>query len=304
MRKPRVNVIVPCTSRKTVAVEYSAQLREISEKNLKPRVEEWFYRLSEIRIGCRSAFNMYCGSAWTPVTKIVQSLDIDVWIISAGYGLLHHSDVIVPYAATFSSPHPDSVTMSKTFQSSDWWMQCCKSHKIQRSVKTISDLAKQNPEVPILIAVSKPYLEAVESDICSARSLLVASNLLSIVSVGSTKGGILADNLLPCDTRMEQVIGLGRSSINTRILGTIIQEHNAGFDYESIKLQINKLQFHQTQTSYPVRSRMTDEEVLNFIIKSRDGNNSFTSMLTNLRSLGYACEYRRFKKLHQLSKIK
>ena len=304
MRKPRVNVIVPCTSRKTVAVEHSAQLREVSERNLKPRVEEWFYRLSEIRIGCRSASNMYCGSAWTPVTKIVQSLDIDVWIISAGYGLLHHSDVIVPYAATFSSPHPDSVTISNSFQSSDWWMQCCESHTIQRSVKTISDLAKQNPEVPILIAVSKPYLEAVESDICSARSLLVASNLLSIVSVGSTKSGILADNLLPCDTRMEQVIGLGRSSINTRILGTIIQEHKEGFDYESINLQINKLQFHQTQTSYPVRSRMTDEEVLNFIIKSRDGNKSFTFMLKNLRDLGYACEYRRFKKIHQLSKIK
>jgi hypothetical protein len=292
--KPRVNLVVSCTARKTTGVEFSAHMRQVVGIDLESRAKEWFTRLNQIRTGCRPAMKMYCGSAWTPVLGISKLSDINIWIISAGYGLLHHSDVIVPYAATFSSAHLDSVSRNNLFHASDWWIKCCSLNKRQ---KTISDLAKENPDVPIIVAVSKPYLEAVKWDLFSAKSMLVSRRLLSIISVGSPKNGVFESNILPCDTRMEQVIGLGRSSLNTRILGDVMNNHHAEFDFDSLYSFITNRQQYKNPTSYPVRDRMTDKEVSDFITKNVGVSQSFTVILKKLRDSGCACEYKRFKQL-------
>jgi hypothetical protein len=298
--KPKVNVIVPCTARKTTEIEHQAHMSEVVGKDLETRAQEWFTRLTQIRTGCRPAIDMYCGSAWTPVLRIARSSEINIWIISAGYGLLHHSDIIAPYAATFSSTHPDSVSTDQMFHVSDWWMKCCSLNKTR---KTITDLAKENPDVPIVVAVSKPYLEAVQADLCSARSILLDGDLLSIISVGAIKDGVLESNLLPCDTRMEQVIGLGRSSLNTRILEEIVENHDEGFNFKNLYLFIMSRQQGQVPTLYPVRSRMTDKEVVDFIAANIHDSKSFTVLLRRLRDLGGACEYKRFKQLFNCSMI-
>ena len=297
MAKPRVNVIVPCTARKNAGVEELAYIRQVTSRNLESRVEEWFNRLTQIKNGKRPAIRMYSGSAWTPVLGISERPDINIWIISAGYGLLHHSDEIVPYAATFSHQHPDSVSIHNRFSTSDWWMECCKNNNMRSTVKTIYELAQQNPDVPIIVAVSKSYLDAVKTDLSIARSLLVDSSLLSIISVGSNKFGPFSNNLLPCDTRMEKLLGMGRSSLNTRILGNIINNNDADFDFSSLSARITGLQLNQTTTVYPVRRRMSDKDVANFIADNLDCTRSFTFTLKRLRDSGYACEYKRFKEL-------
>lgn len=302
MAKQKVNVIVPCTDRKTAEVEELAYIRQVTSRNLESRVEEWFNHLTQVKNGKRAAIKMYSGSAWTPVLGISKWPDINIWIISAGYGLLHHSDEIVPYAATFSHQHPDSVSLHNKFSTSDWWMACCKNNNTRSTVKTISELAKQNPDVPIIVAVSKSYLDAVQADLCTARGFLVNSSLLSIISVGSNKFGPLANNLLPCDTRMEKLLGLGRSSLNTRILGDILNNHDAEFEFKSLTSRIIGQQLNQSTTTYPVRSRMTDKEVVDFIAESLS-TQSFTFTLKQLRDSGRACEYKRFKALFNRLKI-
>jgi len=253
--------------------------------------------LKRIRTGYRPATNIYCGSSWTPVVGLSKCLDINVWIVSAGYGLIHHSDSIVSYAATFSRLHPDSVSVETLFSTSDWWNQSCKYNITGRSVKTISDVVKEDRTVPIIVALSKNYLDAVYKDLCNARSNLESSNLLSIVSVGSTKDGELLKNFLPCDTRMEKVIGWGRSSLNTRILSELVKKCDV-FDFESLCSSIDRLQENQTPATYPVRERLTDAEVLDFITTNLRGTQSFTSILKRLRDSGRACEYQRFKSLY------
>lgn len=43
--------------------------------------------------------------------SIYDAQPIELWVLSAGFGLLKHGDAIVPYQATFATGHKDSIPL-------------------------------------------------------------------------------------------------------------------------------------------------------------------------------------------------
>jgi hypothetical protein len=244
---------------------------------------------------------MYCGGAWVPVLNLLADPKNHVWIVSAGHGLLSPEAEIPPYSATFSMGQPDSVAPppSPSFTTQDWWNECCRMRSNRIGPSCLADVAKGSPDTPLIAALSTEYLDAVRFDLIEARESLSSPNLLIIISSGSRKDGIFADNLLPCDSRMENKVGMGRSSLNVRILHHVMRRYSDKLSAPLLRNIYGRIQNTLQKSTYPSRSRATDEEVIAFIRSSttKSASLSHSRLLRQFRDSGMACEQSRFRTL-------
>ncbi|EDV0839708.1 hypothetical protein OY10_004577 [Salmonella enterica subsp. enterica serovar Havana] len=97
-----VHLIVTCTCRKTVA---AGDAVFPDERDAGRAYGIWLERLAQARLGSlpMTAGELYTGQHWSRAAAAVARSSAEIWIISAGLGLLHVSEPVVPYEATFSS---------------------------------------------------------------------------------------------------------------------------------------------------------------------------------------------------------
>ena len=127
---PVINVIVNCTARKTLR-DCDAFMRNVTKCSLDARLKQWIHCLSRDSSKAIPALDLYCGDSWANILKGIESPRLKVccnlWIASAGYGLVSSSDNLVCYSATFTSGSEDSVLAGDCpkFNSLDWWTAIC-----------------------------------------------------------------------------------------------------------------------------------------------------------------------------------
>ena len=259
------------------------------------------------------AADLYCGSAWVPARELIESHAgrVRVWIVSAGQGLLTPETMICPYAATFSAGHLDSVisACNGTHSTADWWRLLCEwRQKISRSACcSVAGIAKRFPKESIIAALSSDYLDAVHDDLILARGALCNPDRLVIVSSGSAKDGVLRESFLPCDSRMEHVVGRGRSALNVRILQAVVsQAHPDRICMAELRTRYERKISRLPHAGYPKRVRSTDDEVRRFIRAALKTGlpTSHSRLLKAFRKSGLACEQSRFRGLFQELKTK
>jgi hypothetical protein len=294
------NVVVTCTSRKTADVPRLAQMRHVRNKVLGGRIREWMDHLDRCEGEPKQAGALYCGSAWVPVARLIASKRARIWIISAGHGLITPETEICAYAATFSPNHPDSVVRngSKAFQTADWW-RGLSAQASGKKFRRLSDIAKAFPEVPIVAALSSDYLAAVEADLTAARDHLRNPDSMIVISSGAAKTGALEANFLPCDSRMENLVGRGRSALNVRLLEALLDEHEGDLRASRVRRKYSQLLARLPAAGYPKRERSEDDDVRTFIraVMKGDASASHTGLLRQYRKSGRACEQSRFRGL-------
>jgi hypothetical protein len=163
----------------------------------------------------------------------------------------------------------------------------------------LAEIAKAHPNRPLIAALSKDYLAAVEADLIKARDALADPDLLIIVSSGAEKVGSLEPHFLPCTSRMENRLGMGRSSLNVRILAEIMATRGSHLRASLLRKAYYDIQAQLAQSTYPKRSRTTDDEVLDFIrTQIQEGTpTSHSRLLRKFREAGKACEQSRFRNL-------
>jgi hypothetical protein len=278
-----------------------AQMRNVHGAKLQTRIEDWFARLDAVHIDRKPAERMYCGSSWIPARKLCAGGKDSVWIVSAGNGLISPETNIPPYAATFTTNHPDSVVPKEDshFDASDWWIACATRARTAGRPGFLAEIAAANPEQPFVVALSREYFAAVENDLINARNALVDPDLLVLISSGTPKCGHLENNLLPCDSRMEHIVGMGRSALNIRILKLIMDNYRSILRASLLRNVLRSVQSPLDSSTYPQRARATDEEVMAFIrtCLRKEANLSHSGLLRNFRTTGRACEQGRFKEL-------
>ena len=148
-------------------------------------------------------------------------LAVDLWVVSAGYGLVHEGDLVKPYAATFTPGLPDSVIRpdqaGRRVATSDWWAQLALWRgPTSGNPRSLSELARRNPTDHLIVALGSTYLEAVLDDITAARSLLKDPALLVVISAGTRPSDRLGSNLIPIDSSYQHYLGGTRLSLNVR----------------------------------------------------------------------------------------
>ncbi|WP_409566874.1 DUF6884 domain-containing protein [Pseudescherichia sp.] len=98
----RTHFIVSCTRRKSVpagnTVFPSAEDAATAYASWREILVKACNEYKNIRAG-----GLYTGQHWRCAFTAVANTGAELWIISAGLGLLHVTDRIVPYEATFAS---------------------------------------------------------------------------------------------------------------------------------------------------------------------------------------------------------
>src|SRR5689334_9845918 len=100
-------VIAACSDRKTVPVPRAMALRAVPGASMTERFGEWRSRISAATTLKVEASRLYAGDHWRAVERGVAALrrwgPTDLWIASAGLGLVAADERIPPYSATFAA---------------------------------------------------------------------------------------------------------------------------------------------------------------------------------------------------------
>jgi hypothetical protein len=283
--------------------------RHLPACNSRERYRTWVQRLKEVDVPSVPVRELYMGEHWQvalslPKVGEVAGVALELWVVSAGYGLLHEGDLVKPYAATFTPGLPDSLIRpehgGRRTATSDWWAQMALWRgPTSGNPRSLGELAKRNPADYLIVALGSTYLEAVLDDVDDARSLLDDPALLLVVSAGTRPSKRLGSNLIPVDSSHQQYLGGTRLSLNVRAARWLVAtsaDHR--FDHA---LVARKLAERRTQsaTANRTRRRMSDPEVSAYIRDQlkRHTVPSKTALLRRLRDHGKACEQARFARL-------
>jgi len=303
-----VNVVVTCTKEKRRPVAVDCQLRNVPEGSLAERMKQWQARLSRRWRERVLVEDLYAGDHWSNVRSFGSSyFDIDIWVCSAGFGLVRFDDAITPYAATFSGNHPDSVSsnlndVDRAAASKHWWESTSqwKAHFKNRP-RSLTALMAAYPDRSMVVAASETYLRAIADDLRAGLPQLKACDQLSIICAGVQSLPGLEGNLIPCDARMQAATGGARRSLNTRLVNKILREARVPPRADSLTKRFTRLLAEQPPIKQYDRAPMTDQQVKRFIFRqlATDRSKRHTPLLRMFREAGNACEQKRFASLYQ-----
>ncbi len=301
-----LNVITTCTLRKSRPIHARLRVRDVRAGSIAARAADWRRRLTSVQAPELSAIELYAGEHWSIVRSLPESaaakgLRVNVWVCSAGYGLIRGTTMVRPYGATFALGQPDSVA-SDLPQTKEWWAAICRLSKEQGAPRTVTELVEAAPRTPLIVALSSAYLNAMHDDLVgAARVLGRKGDLLSIVSAGADRvSPELKSRMLPANARLQGVVGGARQALNARILAHLVQDSRS-LDFSTLRLRARLTRLLATAPSIPVydRAEATDEGIRTFIRHALRTNPASrpTPLLRSLRDSGRACEQSRFGRL-------
>ncbi|MFC1482239.1 hypothetical protein ACFL51_00375 [Myxococcota bacterium] len=212
----------------------------------------------------------------------------------------------MPYSATFSFGNPDSVGKSADDLRRWWGMLEQWEGPEPGAPRSIQHLVETQKSDVFLLVTSPPYLTAVVAD-ATVAAAQVPLDRFFVISTGGYRSfqGRLRANFLPCDARLQHVLGGAKQSLNARVAGWVLQNFHLGdVSHEEVVKRLETLLVEQPDLVRYERTPMTDGEVREFIGKQLRAtpDTSASRLLRSLRDDGFACEQKRFHELFRAEK--
>ncbi|MFZ6179387.1 hypothetical protein ACOXH8_11690 [Nannocystis pusilla] len=257
---------------------------------------------------------MYAGEHWKLVQELTSQVrqagwHANLWIASAGYGLLSERTPITPYSCTFSEGSPDQVSFGQ--QGDDrvgynqaWWSALASLRQASDDPTTLRGLAENSPKAGYLFLCSPDYAKAMREDLVLALDGLRHPERLTIITSGTGWDHTpLRDNVLVIDARTQSAWGGSMQGLHARTALNLLKQPGAlqtHFSTADLRAQYETLVADTPKPEKPDRARMTDEDVVYFIRAelAKEPKAGWTGLLRILRDSGRACEQRRFRRLH------
>ena len=294
-RPPRIVLVVACSQRKRVAPPEKLRLASIrSAPSQRPR--RWASRLNQVDAPRWRAEDLYVGDHWHSACEAYRvakrySSRTELWVVSAGYGLISSSKPIKPYGATFASGAADSVWRGPAEGDRDehlrfWWQAL--AHEC-----ALADLLPARGGGSVVIAAGASYLAALDSDLEDALQHELAVDRLSVISAGTQGNGAL----LPVSGQFRAAVGGTDSALNARLLALLAREAGThGFSRSAMATMLARMASRLPATPRHAGSAASDEQIVREIqaMRRRSPEISRTRALRDLRSRGIACEQTRF----------
>ena len=226
-----VRIVVSCSDRKSTEVASDLRLAAYPD-NLEERATRWIDRLNRPGGKIVPANQLYQGEHWSVVQKLTSTAaasgcQVELWVASAGYGLVRADDSLEPYAATFATRNADSITRpgSNSSPGADaafWWRRMSERPRTVGRPCNLQELAGQQPESPMIVALSASYARAVGRDLLAAAHALADQSQLFLVS-SETAGSGLGQFRVPTSARFQQSLGGTLMSLNARVANHIVE---------------------------------------------------------------------------------
>jgi hypothetical protein len=294
VRPPRVVLVVACSRRKHLIPPADLLLSSINAPP-EQRLVEWKRRIREVEARRRRAHDLYAGDHWRAVCEAYRltrqySSRAELWVISAGYGLISSDKLIKPYGATFATHTADSVWRGpadgdRERQLRDWW-------RALPHDAALSDLV-EGEEGALVIAAGTQYVTVLGPDLLNLVQSDGCPDRLSVISGGS-KGQHAA---LPVTGSLRSAVGGTHAALNARLLRLLAADAPTHrWKRSAMDASLRRLNDAIPRVTRPARIAMTDSELAIRIQEMRNHTPqiSRTTALRHLRNGGIACGQGRF----------
>ena len=214
-----IHVVVSCTDRKSLTPDPRLRASALPATNLSDRLATWIDRLGNVRRTV-TARNLYQGEHWAVARDLADRGGVEVWVASAGYGLVAIDTMIESYQATFAGHQAESVVLPGTSSSMDddrskWW-----SGLQDRGSSAGATIGELSSEGPVIVAASRPYLIAMERELYAAASVSPGRVMLS--TVGDVPSTLRSLNT-PGDGSLRTVLGGSMQAVTVRLAAKIVE---------------------------------------------------------------------------------
>ncbi|MEV0731903.1 hypothetical protein [Polymorphospora sp. NPDC050346] len=298
---PPVHIVVTCANRKNAVVPDELRLGGLKDRPLEQRFSIWAERLGATAAPVLPAINLYAGEHWKAALDLRQTLTsaANLWVCSAGYGLVAVDTSLAPYAATFAPGESDSAGSSPAAMR-EWWRQLTRwSWPTAAAPRSFTDLARQNPQAVVIAVLSESYMRACSDDLREAVTWMASREQLAIL--GPPKRCAEVDEfVVPVSGALRPVVGGSMQALNVRAAAYLLRATGDNLSYSALR----QLAQDATEAAPPDPGRrpagrkLGDDEVREYIRRSlADGPGSATSLLRRLRNEGQSCEQARFHAL-------
>lgn len=297
-----ISIITNCSSRKRdigVAPLVPAHLEATSLAEL-PRLWVDGIRRASVRV---TPMDLYQGRAFAECRAASRLTSAQLYVISAGLGMVHADDLVPSYSLTISegSGSLQKWMSNQNVSSADWWQALCESLETPNPV---SNLINAQPIASqTLIALPASYLEMVVPDID-----MVQPHRLESIRFFTSDAGVrvlplrLRTAVMPYDDRLEGIANHDgtRNDFPHRALKhfvTRLQGHHLSID--SAKKSVQRAMDSSVKRILPKRGRATDEQIMELVRTNwSDYDGSASRLLRYLRDdAKVACEQSRFSGL-------
>lgn len=307
----RLVIVASCSDRKSLPIADVLRLRTVPVRPAATRTARWWRRVQDARAPSAPALDVYQGDHWSVVRELPAlakraGFSPELWVMSAGYGLIPSTASIRGYSATFAKRHPDTVCPASGAGSERWWSEMATLRGPARGEpRRFTELLCDRRRTRVLVVGSSEYLRAALPDIQEAIRPLARSGRALVVS---TRAGRLAPELeastVPFDARLKAVLGGATQGLNARVARKLLLDApRHGLDAADIQVRFQRL-LRQLPAlpRYDEREPMTDDQVKDFIRKELAGmpkRPGWTPLLRIMRKGGQKCEQSRFRRLYE-----
>ena len=294
-------LITNCTNRKRLKPSEKLDAATLGPGTLLQVAQEWRTRVSQ-SFEQHAAKRLYCGRSFSESVSASVRLDAQLWIVSAGMGLISVDDLIPAYNLSVSnaSCSPGSH-MDDSWDCRLWWMEV---NKIWSPERSISRLVAENPTSLAIVALSGPYLEMVRGDLQDISPTELNRVRLIVHPANRQTLPTFDRYMMPYDERLDGQDSCFRGTRSDFVARSAhhfcsLLDNNCRRDVDDHR---NLVEQSLSLLQHPERIRRdqrTDDEIVQLIIRNWDeANGKSGRMLRILRDKEVvACEQGRFKRL-------
>lgn len=312
---PIQQLVLSCTKRKRKdASTGNHRLREVPLASPAVRAAAWVEAVSNAPTW-GPARDLYVGEYWQAGLDLARAsarrTQTEVYVLSAGLGLVHSAAAVPGYAATFTRAHPDSVVVGHvdgpSAERRAWWdaLADWTGPGDRSGPRRLGDLAA-TPGAHLLVCAGPDYIDATGDDLRAAHKVLGDERLVIVGSGDSPEG--LDDVWVQCPGQLRMRFGGSMSSTSVRLARAMLEalspQERIGAR-QAREFIATALKSTEALPRFD-RDRLSDDDVLAWIRSDAQAHPAMTNKSAALRRLrddGRACEQSRFARLYDAARI-
>lgn len=281
----KIQVIVTCAANKTVEIPTELQFGKLPTLPVEESVKEWVQRLKSTPSNLIKMIDLYKGGYWNIVKDLYQNPKVDnVWVLSAGYGIINANREVKPYAIALKDNSFDSIKLNTQNQSnksySQWWDNITKLRK-----SNLTSIYNTSPDDIFIIYASFEYMKAIYNDI---KNIIYKPNVLVISP--DTKIKEFTPHILNTNLRLRSFLGGNKMTVSPLTVKHLVENiENIGYTKEKINNYFEKIISEQPPLPpmNPIRKKLSDVDFIN-LIEEIGINKSKTYIIKEINKRGYA----------------
>jgi uncharacterized protein DUF6884 len=305
LRMVKVTVITTCSARKAQPVPQSLRARTLSRGSVSDIARQWKARVES---GERhvTASQLYQGRGFREAVRTARYAEGDLYIVSAGLGLVSEHDALPPYSLTVADQHADAVTRRlknvERFHPKQWWAAL---YEVGIAKTRLHEQIRRATGTIFVLALSPNYLRLVEDDLRK----LGPKDIQRLRIIGPRRARdipeFLHEALIPYDARLDgpdSPIRGTESDFPQRAARHFVEEVQMRTRLHSLdehKREVQSL-LRPWRTKVALSRRRLPENKLRAEIRKalKETGGRWTAALRKLRDhRNIACEQKRFQKI-------